>query len=144
MIRRATKFDKPIIKELLRRFRDSSGYAELEHIDDSPHIDALLDTILAGAGVVFLADDFGMIAALIQPSIWCNKTMVMHELAWFVTPEHRGSTAGYRLLMQYIAYGNQLKAAGRIKYFTLSKLDTSSEMDYTKQGFRKKDENWIQ
>lgn len=144
MIRRATKFDKPIIKELLRRFRDSSGYDELAHVEDSPHIDGLLDTVLAGAGVVFLAENFGMLAALIQPSIWCSKTMVMHELAWFVTPEHRGSTAGYRMLKHYIAFGNELKAAKRIKYFTLSKLDTSPAMDYTKQGFRKKDENWIQ
>ena len=144
MIRKATKFDKPFIKELLRSFRDTSGYAELAHVDDSAWIDKLIDSMLAGAGVVFIAEGKGMLAAIIQHSIWCDKTFVMQELAWYVLPEHRGSTAGYRLLREYMRFGNELKAAGRITYFTLSKLDTSPAMDYTKQGFRKKDENWIQ
>ena len=104
----------------------------------------MLDSILAGQGVIFIEEGKGLLAALIMPSIWNDKVFVMHELAWYVRPEHRRSSIGYRLLKAYILYGNELKNKERIKYFTLSKLDTSPNLKYEKQGFRKKDENWIQ
>ena len=143
-MRQATRYDKPAIKDLLRSFRDESGFTELADIDDSPYLNATLDAILAGQGVVFIEEGKGLLAALITPSVWNDKTLIMHELAWYVKPEHRKSSIGYRLLKAYILFGNGLKAQGRIKYFTMSKLDTSPSLKYEKHGFRKKDENWIQ
>jgi N-acetylglutamate synthase-like GNAT family acetyltransferase len=143
-MRQATRHDKPAIKELMRAFRDESGFTELADIDDSSHLDSLLESILAGQGVVFIEEGKGLIIGLIAGSVWNDKTLIMHELAWYVKPEHRRSSIGYRLLKAYILYGNGLKAQGRIKYFTLSKLDTSPHLKYEKHGFKKKDENWIQ
>lgn len=143
-MRQATRYDKPAIKDLLRSFRDESGFTELADIDDSPYLDATLDAILAGQGVVFIEEGKGLLAALITPSVWNDKTLIMHELAWYVKPEHRKSLIGYRLFKAYILFGNGLKDQGRIKYFTMSKLDTSPLLKYEKHGFRKKDENWIQ
>lgn len=143
-MRQATRYDKPIIKDLLRSFRDESGFTELADIDDSPYLDATLDAILAGQGVVFIEEGKGLLAALITPSVWNDKTLIMHELAWYVKPEHRKSSIGYRLFKAYILFGNGLKAQGRIKYFTMSKLDTSPLLKYEKHGFKRKDENWIQ
>ena len=81
---------------------------------------------------------------LITPTIWCDKTFAMHELAWYVKPEQRNTTVGYRLFITYLNYAKKLKEAGRIRYFTISKLDVSPDLKYEKYGFRKKDENWIQ
>ena len=67
----------------------------------------------------------------------------MQELAWYVKPEFRNTTVGYRLLKSYIEYGDELKEDGRIKFFSVSKMDTSPDVKYQKFGFRKKDENWI-
>jgi GNAT superfamily N-acetyltransferase len=68
----------------------------------------------------------------------------MYELAWYVKPEYRNTTIGYRLLKEYIDYGKQLKEQGRIKLFTIAKMVTSPNIKYDKFGFNKLDETWIQ
>jgi GNAT superfamily N-acetyltransferase len=65
-------------------------------------------------------------------------------LAWYVKPEYRNTTIGYRLLKAYVEYGKQLKAQNRIKMFTITKMVTSPDIKYGKFGFTKLDENWVQ
>lgn len=144
MIRQANKYDKTAIIEMMKLFREEADFPELQEIDNEPYWNELLDRILAGQGVVFIDDEKGLLMALITPTIWCNKTFAMHELAWYVKPEERNTTIGYRLFITYLNYAKKLKEEGRIKYFTMSKLDVSPNLKYEKYGFRKKDENWIQ
>lgn len=129
---------------MMKLFRDEADFSEVKDVDNEPYWNQLLDTIFAGQGVVFLEENKGLIMALITPTIWCNKTLVMHELAWYVKPEERNTTVGYRLFVNYLNYAKKLKEEGRIKFFTMTKLDTSPNLKYEKYGFRKKDENWIQ
>jgi GNAT superfamily N-acetyltransferase len=68
----------------------------------------------------------------------------MYELAWYVKPEFRNTTIGYRLLKEYVDYGKQLKEEGRIRVFSIAKMVTSPDIKYNKFGFTKIDENWIQ
>ena len=142
-MRIATRFDKPAIKEMLRAFRDESGFTELASVEDSPHLDQLLESILIGQGVVFFEEGKGMLIALMQPSIWDNSIMILHELAWYVLPKYRRSSVGHRLFLAYMVHGNELKATGKIKYYTMGKLDSSPNLKYERYGFRKKDESWI-
>lgn len=144
MIRTATKFDKTEIKTFLRMFRDESNAVELSHVDDSNYLDRLIDSILIGRGVIFIAEGRGMLAAAIAPSIWCEKTLILHEIAWFVRPEYRGTSVGARLFKAYIEHGRRLKSEGRIRYFTITKIDSSPDLKYQKHGFTKRDENWVQ
>jgi hypothetical protein len=51
---------------------------------------------------------------------------------------------GIRLLNQYIDYANQLKQEGRIKLFTITKMTTSPDLDYSRFEFQKIEENWMQ
>ena len=104
----------------------------------------MLSNIFAGKGFIYIEQGKGLIIGLIVPSLWCDKTYALHELAWYVRPEYRQGSAGYRLFEAYIKHGKELKESGRIKYFTMTKLDVSPKLDYSKYGFRKKDENWIQ
>lgn len=144
MIRQANKYDKTAIIEMMKLFREEADFPELQEIDNEPYWNELLDKILAGQGVVFIDDEKGLLMALITPTIWCNKTFAMHELAWYVKPKERNTSIGYRLFITYLNYAKKLKEEGRIKYFTMSKLDVSPNLKYEKYGFRKKDENWIQ
>jgi GNAT superfamily N-acetyltransferase len=144
MIRKATKYDKPQIIEMMRLFRDESKIEQFQDFNNEPYINRLLDNILAGMGVIFIEDGKGLIMALISHTVWCDKTFQMYELAWYVKPEHRGGTVGYRLLKTYVDYGKQLKEQGRIKIFTIGKMVTSPNIKYEKFGFSKLDENWIQ
>ena len=143
MIRQATKFDKTEITEIMRMFRDEADLPEYLDAEDDAYWNLLLDTMLVGKGVIFLEEGKGLLMAIIHPTIWSNKVYSMQELAWYVKPEFRHTTVGYRLLKAYIEYGEELKKNGRIKFFSVSKMDTSPDVKYQKFGFRKKDENWI-
>ena len=143
MIRQATKFDKTEIIEMMKQFRQEADLPEYMGEENEEYWNLLLDTILVGKGVIFLEEGKGLLMALIHPTIWNNKIHTMQELAWYVKPEFRHTTVGYRLLKAYIEYGDELKEDGRIKFFSVSKMDTSPDIKYQKFGFRKKDENWI-
>jgi len=144
MIRQANKYDKTEIIEMMKRFRAESHIKQYQEIDNEEYWSQLLDSIFAGAGIVYIAEGKGLIMGLIAPVIWSNKHYAMHELAWWVKPEFRNGTAGYKLVKAYIEYGKKLKEEGRIILFTLSKLPLTPSIDYAKLGFNKVDENWMQ
>jgi N-acetylglutamate synthase-like GNAT family acetyltransferase len=144
LIRLATKHDKTQIIEMMKCFREESNIEHYKDLDNVKYWNELLDNIFAGAGVIYIEDNVGLIMGLITPTIWCNKTLALHELAWWVKPECRNGTVGYRLLKAYVNYGKQLKETGRIKMFTITKMVTSPDVKYQKFGFSKLDENWVQ
>jgi len=144
MIRLANKYDKPQIIEMIRSFRSESEIEQYQVLDNEKYWNELLDSIFAGLGVAYIDDGKGVILGLIAPIIWCNKHYGLHELMWYVKPEYRRTTTGYRLVKAYINHGNELKKNGRIILFTLSKLSSSPNLKYDKFGFKKIDENWIQ
>ena len=144
MIRQATKYDKKQIIEMMKLFRAESHIEQYRDLDNVDYWNRLLDNILAGQGIIYIEDNVGLIMGLIVPTIWCDKTLSLHELAWYVKPEFRHTTTGYRLLKAYVDYGKQLKQEGRIKMFTITKMVTSPDIKYGRFGFSKLDENWIQ
>jgi hypothetical protein len=144
MIRTATKYDKTQIIEMMQLFRAESHIEQYKDLDNVEYWNQLLDNIFAGQGIIYIEDNVGLIMGLIVPTIWCNKTLVLHELAWYVKPEYRNTTTGYRLLKAYVEYGKQLKAQDRIKMFTITKMVTSPDIKYDRFGFTKIDENWVQ
>jgi GNAT superfamily N-acetyltransferase len=144
MIRIATKYDKIQIIEMMKLFRQESNIKQFQNIDNEVYWNKLLDNILAGQGVVFISENKGLLMALISHTAWCDKTYQMYELAWYVKPEFRNTTVGYRLLKEYIDYGNKLKSESRIALFTIAKMVTSPDVKYEKFGFNKLDEIWIQ
>jgi hypothetical protein len=144
MIREANRYDKDEIISMMKEFRDSADFIEVLAEDNVEYWHRLLDSIFAGAGKVFYAEGKGLLMCIIMPTVWDDKMFALHELAWYVRFPYRGGTTGYRLFDEYTKYGKALKEAGRIKYFTMTKLDVSPDLDYARFGFRKKDENWIQ
>ena len=144
MIRQATKYDKTEIIEMMQLFRSEADIEHYRHLDNIVYWNKLLDNIIAGQGVVFLEQGKGLLMAIITHTAWCDRTFQMYELAWYVKPEYRNTTIGYRLLKEYIDYGKQLKQQGRIKFFSIAKMISSPNIKYDKFGFNKLDETWIQ
>ena len=144
MIRQATKFDKTQIIDMLKLFRDEAEVDYVKTLQDPTYINKLLDGILAGSGIVFLEENKGFIMGLITHTTWCNKTYQLYELAWYVKPEYRNTSIGYRLLKAYIDYGQKLNDEGRIKLFSIVKMVTSPNIKYEKFGFKKLEETWVQ
>jgi hypothetical protein len=144
MIRQATKYDKTQIIEMMQLFRAESHIKQYKDLDNVEYWNRLLDNIFLGQGIIYIEDGIGLIMGVVMPTIWCDKTLVLNELAWYVKPEHRNTTVGYRLLKAYVDYGKQLKETGRIKMFTIAKMVTSPDFKYGRFGFSKLDEIWIQ
>jgi GNAT superfamily N-acetyltransferase len=144
MIRKATKYNKTEIIDMMQMFRAEANIEHYKHLDNVVYWNKLLDNIIAGQGVVFLEQGKGLLMAIITHTAWCDRTFQMYELAWYVKPEYRNTTIGYRLLKEYIDYGKQLKEQGRIKFFSIAKMISSPNIKYDKFGFNKLDETWIQ
>jgi N-acetylglutamate synthase-like GNAT family acetyltransferase len=144
VIRQATKYDRTQLQEMARMFRDESPIQQYKDIDNPDYFNSLIDSIIAGRGVIFIEDNIGFIMGIISPVIWCEKTYAMYELAWYVKPQYRMKMVGAKLLKAYINYAKQLKEQGRIKLFTITKMVSSPDFDYSKLGFQKIEENWMQ
>jgi hypothetical protein len=144
MIRQATKYDKTQVIQMMQLFRAESNIEQYKDLDNVEYWNRLLDSILSGQGVIYIEEDVGLIMGVVMPTIWCDKTLVLNELAWYVKPQYRNTTVGYRLLKAYVEYGKELKRSGRIKMFTIAKMVTSPDIKYGRFGFSKLDEIWIQ
>lgn len=145
-VRHATPFDIPALIDLLREYRSHTPLQFLNEADDEKYIATMLTEIISGKGVALVAENgdvFGMLIAGIHPSRWSPKHLLMTELAYWVEPEHRGGTAGYRLLAMYVAEAKQLKESGRICNFFISKMVNSPDLSYDKFGFEKLEEFWV-
>lgn len=147
MIRIATKYDIDIIIEMLKHFRDADTFGIVKENNNREYVVNVLNQIFAGKGVIFIAEKdkpIGMLIAIVIESFWNPKLLELHELAFWVEPEYRGGTHGFRLLKGYVDYGNELKSKGRINCFYVTKMVDSPDIKYQKFGFKKLEENWVQ
>lgn len=148
MIRIATPWDGEVIIKMLERYKNESPLEFHKHTTDPTQARKILAHVWAGAGVCFVSEDssgiHGMILAVKLPNIWDTDVYTMNEIAYWVNPERRGTTAGYRLLKEYVAHCKELKDKGRIEYYTVSKMSTSPDLDYGRFGFNKLEEMWSQ
>lgn len=142
MIRQANKYDKTEVIQMMKEFYKELKFETEIGLDNDEYYYQLVDVMLAGRGVIFIAEGKGLLLALINQTIFDPKTLIMNCLAWVVKPEYRNKTVSYRLLKAYIDYAEQLKKDGRIKYYTLGKTTKTPDINYTKLGFRKTEETW--
>lgn len=143
MIRPANKYDLEELRGMMRLFRQESPTSYLKEIDNQEQFDALVYRAISGAGLIFIEPGKGFILGLIVPSVWCNKTLILHELAWFVKQEFRNGIIGAKLLKTFLSAANDLKNSGRIKAITMAKMVSSPTIKYEKLGFSKLEEIWI-
>lgn len=144
MIRQATKYDMSEVIGMMKKFRAESPIRELMDVEDEDYWRQMLNDIFAGRGKVFIEEGKGLLICMVLPSIWSPQILVLQELAWYVLPEYRNTTTGYRLVKAYLNYAEQLVRNDRIRYYTLNKMVSSPNLKYEKLGFRKIDEIWIQ
>ena len=78
MIRQATKYDKIQLQNMMRMFRDESPVEQYKDIDNPDYFNSIIDSIIAGRGVIFIEDNIGFIMGIISPMVWCNKTFALY------------------------------------------------------------------
>ena len=67
----------------------------------------------------------------------------MKEVAWWVEPEHRMGTLGYKLLKKYIESGEKMVEHEIIDGFTLTNMEISPDFDLEKRGWKKIESNYL-
>jgi GNAT superfamily N-acetyltransferase len=143
-IRYATKYDAQKIINMLWNYHDSGSIHGLTVADEKTAL-KILTHILAGAGVAILAEKnnepVGMLLAFKTPFLWDNSKYIMSEIAYWVEEEHRGSTAGYRLLAEYVKYCEQLKEENMIINYTVSQMEGQT-LNYSRFGFKPIEHTW--
>lgn len=144
----ANKFHTPVIIDMLKDYRNATPVDIFSECDDEDYIKKLLAHIFAGRGVLLIAykdnEPVGMLVSFVDQSIWDPKLCVLKELAYWVKPEFRGTSAGYRLLSKYNDIAQSLFEQKRIKQWTISKMVNSPDLSYEKFGFKKVEETYSQ
>ena len=147
IVRKANKFDFPKVLEMLHRFKKAGPTTLSSAFSNEDQVELIYAHIMAGRGLALVAEKdgtlVGTLIAIIDPIIWDPDTRIMRELAYWVDEEHRGSTAGYRLISQYVKYAEEMVDEGRISAYVIAKMANSPDLKYDKFGFRKVEEVWV-
>lgn len=131
---------------MLKHFRNQSPVEILKNANNEEYINLIFHQIILGKGIALVAESdevFGMILGYIAPNIWDPKIMVLNELCYWVEPEYRNTTAGYRLLKEYNKLAKEMVENKRIDLFTINKMINSPDLDYSRFGYQKIEETWI-
>lgn len=146
-VRDGSPFDIPVLLDMLRAYRGCTPLPFLAEVDDAKYMTGVLTELMAGKGAVLVAEDdegvVGMLLANIAASMWSPAHLIMQEMAYWVNPDARGGTAGYRLMSAYVELGEKLKKDKRISAFFISKMVNSPNLKYEKFGFSKLEEMWV-
>jgi predicted N-acetyltransferase YhbS len=147
MIRPAELNDREEIWAMLREYREASPLRAHNTVDET-NAKSLVEAIIQhNRGLILLSSKDGVITGMIMAiytfNLWDPNIRYMAELAYWVRPEHRGSSDGYRLLKQYISVGDLLMSQKEIQYYTISKMVNSPDLKYDRFGFEKLEETWI-
>ena len=99
-------------------------------------------------GVALVATDeddrpVGMLLAMGVPDIWLPEIVTLREIAWWVDPEARSTSLGFRLFREYVKIGKQLVASGQVNNFVLTLLANSPAIDLEKRGFEAVETNYV-
>ena len=138
MIREANKHDMPQLLQMMRDYSTQTPVPALQAAaaHDEAHVANLMMQMMAGRGFVLIDNKSrGFIAALITTNVWCPEVYELHELAWWVKPEHRNGTVGGRLWKEFDRLATDLIDDGRIDVAVTAVMANNTWIDYTKRGY---------
>jgi hypothetical protein len=149
MIRQATIDDTEQLVLMLHRYKLASPLECLKAAKEDTARNILNMIFTKGNGIILVSVDArgdltGMLIAIKNFNIWDHTQFCLNELCYWVNPEARGTSAGYRLLSAYKDIGELMKKNGEIVYYTISKMITSPNLNYERFGFGKLEEMWSQ
>jgi N-acetylglutamate synthase-like GNAT family acetyltransferase len=145
-VRLANKFDLPVVLDMLRNFRNYTPIDMMRECNNEEYINKLFHHVILGGGVALIAEDknaAGMIIGVKDQNVWDPEIKVLRELVYWVEPEYRGTTAGYKLLLKYNKLAQELVDTQKINMYTMTKMVNSPDLDFTKFGYKKTEEVWV-
>jgi hypothetical protein len=133
--------------EMMINFANSSPYSAQHNPDYNDEYVRRLLCQFKSQGVILVGEIKGeiqgMLIAGIAPDVWLPQLKAMKEIAWWVEPEHRMTSLGYRLLKEYVKCGEKMKEHDIIDTFTLTNMEISPDFDLEKRGWRPIEKNYV-
>lgn len=114
MIRAATRDEIPALIALGASMYQESRYAENSPFDALKCADLADHLISADAGCVLVAEHNGQIIGWLAGGIgeqWFSRQLMAFEYGVFISPHHRGGSAGARLVKSFMAWAKEHGAA---------------------------------
>lgn len=139
MIRLATRYDIPRLWEIVESYSFEYPIETLGHRENHSvkHVEQLLFSIIHGRGFILIDKHMtGALIAIKQPNIWCPDVMELHELLWWVEPEHRNGTVGGKLWIEYDKIASKLLEEGAINCAYTSVSAKGPLINYIKRGYK--------
>ena len=146
MIRQATRYDMECLIDMTRQFAAEfpSKLASDPSNFDADNIMALYFSIMSGRGFILLDTELkGFFVAIIINNTWFPKILEMHELAWWVKPEHRNTSVGGRLWLEFNRQADEYIESGRIQAVFTSLTVNSPAIDYEKRGYKMLEKSYL-
>lgn len=148
MIVRGAQFDDyEAIKRFMIAFANANPFKGLhqpEHNDT--YANRLIDKIRK-QGVALVAEQdgeiIGMLLAMINGDMWLPEVKTLREIAWWVDPEYRGSSAGGKLLAEYNRIGELMVEKNIISAYTITTLGMSDHLNLQKRGWHAIETNFV-
>lgn len=146
-IRSATISDMPDLIRLLREFQAQAPIVSLSSAEpDLFRLQNVLGNLMT-SGVVLVAQSdtqvVGMLLAARIQDVWIPEIHQLREVAWYVSPEWRGSSAGHRLLASYKRIGEHWISTGVVSDVVLTTMVNSPELKLDQRGWAPIETNYI-
>jgi len=148
MIVRGAGFDDyEAIKRFMIAFANANPFKGLHQPDyNDTYANRLIDSIRK-QGVALVAEKdgeiVGMLLAMINGDLWLPEVKTMRELAWWVDPEHRGTSAGAKLLAEYNRIGDVMVEKDIISAYTITTLGMGDHLNLEKRGWHAIETNFV-
>lgn len=148
MITQATISDIPQIYAAMKDFAKCAPLPSLSSAEpDSRRCQHLIADLIHNhvALVAKTAEgDFqGMLLAQTQPDIWLPQVKTLRELAWWVLPQYRGTSAGYKLLSKYQQIADTMVKLGYVQQYTITLMSNSPQLDLHTRGWQQIETNYV-
>jgi N-acetylglutamate synthase-like GNAT family acetyltransferase len=146
-IRTAEFEDYEQVKQFMIDFANANPFTELAEPEyNDLYANRLIDNFIKN-GVALVADNgervVGMLLALTQGDIWLPHVKTMREVAWWVDPEYRGSSAGAKLLKEYTRIGDAMVEHEMISAYTITTLGMGDNLKLQKRGWHPIETNFV-
>jgi hypothetical protein len=139
MIRLATRYDIPRLLEIVEAYAYENPIQTLgktEH-HNAKYVEQLLFSIILGKGFILIDNHMrGALIAIKQKNIWSPDVNEIHELLWWVEPEHRNGSVGGRLWKEFDKIGTEMLSRGDVDYIITSVSAKGPLIDYTKRDYK--------
>lgn len=146
-IRKANKFDMPIVLEMIKKFQAQKHVTgDLLEPLDFEYLGKLYHHLLLGAGLILVAtkDDrlVGMLMAIKNNSVWFPKQVALKEMMIWVEEDCRDMGVGFKLVSEFNSIAEQMIKDKQITQYVMSISDGFGKLNYEKFGYKKVEETW--